>query len=44
MLQQTSFIFHDPVACYMEDLVSSSLQPLIYDVFEDGDVDFQKQS
>jgi hypothetical protein len=28
----------------MEDLTSSSLKPLIYDVFEDGDVDFKKQS
>jgi hypothetical protein len=38
-LQQSSHVFDDPVACYMEGFISSKLQPLVEDESENVDDD-----
>jgi hypothetical protein len=34
ILQQSSHVFDDPVTCYVENIVSSKLQPLVEDKSE----------
>ena len=38
-LQQSSHVFNDPVACYMEGFISSKLKPLVDDESENLDDD-----
>jgi hypothetical protein len=42
-LQQSSHVFNDPVACYMEGFISSKLQPLVEDESENECVQKSKE-
>jgi hypothetical protein len=43
ILQQSSYVFDDPVTCYVENLVSSKLQPLVEDKSENEHVQQSKE-
>ena len=42
-LQQSSHVFNDPIACYMEGFISSKLQPLVEDESENECVQKSKE-